>query len=61
MPIYSMREITGSLIPIYLDPAIIDLTRLCKNYGTFTKSFENYEEMVKWVKKAHKLNPGMKI
>ena len=45
-------------IPIYLDPDIIDLTRLIVRYGSFTKTFVSHEEMDKWKLKAKKLEGG---
>ncbi len=48
----------NTLIPIWMDPEIIDMTRLVIWFGNLKKSFENYEEMAGWKKKADKLNPG---
>ena len=49
------------LLPIYLDPKIIDITRLIVRFGSIKKRFENVNEMDNWLKKARKLNPGIKI
>ena len=46
------------LVPIYLDPEIIDATRMLKRYGSFTKKFNTPEEMEKWKKKAKRLEGG---
>lgn len=46
------------MVPIYLDPEIIDMTRLLKRYGSFTKKFNTAEEMEKWNKKSKKLEGG---
>lgn len=46
------------MIPIYLDRDIIDITRLMVMYGSFSKRFVSYEEMVKWKMKAKKLEGG---
>lgn len=51
----------GCMIPIWLDSNIVDTTRLLKRFGNFTKSFSTFEEMEKWLKKARRLNPEMKI
>ncbi len=44
------------LIPIYLDPEIVDMTRLWKRFGDLIKKFNSWEEMGKWLKKAKRLN-----
>ena len=44
------------LIPIYLDQAIIDWSRLERRFGNLRKKFNNYKEMEVWIKKARKLN-----
>ena len=49
-----------SLIPFYLDPEIIDITRLRLSFGSVHKKFKDYEEMDKWMKKSNKLSPGWK-
>jgi len=46
------------MVPVYLDPEIIDMTRLMKRYGSFTKKFNTPEEMEKWKKKAKRLEGG---
>lgn len=43
------------LIPVYLDPDVIDLTCLRKRFGSVIKKFDTIEEMEVWLKKARKL------
>jgi hypothetical protein len=50
-----MKNKMDSLIPFYLDPRIIDISRLTIYFGSLRKSFNNYEEKDNWIKKAKKL------
>lgn len=47
----------NELIPIWMDPKVIDMTRLTIRFGNLSKRFDSYEEMIKWKKKANKLSP----
>ena len=44
------------LIPVWMDPEIVDMTRLEIRYGNLYKKFNTFEEMESWKKKANKLN-----
>ena len=49
-----------SLIPVWLDPKIVDTMRLLIRFGNLTKRFKDYKEMEAWQKKARKLNKEVK-
>jgi len=53
--------IIRAMIPISLDPRIIDMTKLEKWFGSVKKKFNNYEKKMIWINKAKKLNTGVKI
>jgi len=53
--------IIRAMIPISLDPRIIDMTRLEIWFGSVKKKFNNYEKKMIWINKAKKLNTGVKI
>ena len=44
------------LMPVFLDPKIIDASILWIRFGNLTKRFNTYEEKEAWEKKARKLN-----
>lgn len=45
----------NELIPIWMDPQIIDMTRLVLWFGNLSKRFNSWEEKRDWIKKARKL------
>ena len=50
-----------SLVPVWIDPVIVDMATLMRRFGNLTKRFGSWVEMELWLKKAKKLRPEMDV